>query len=619
MRPGPFSRPARGPSSSARPLRGPGLPGAAGLVGAVGRLARTFHADVASRATRRMIGRAARRVATTTPLSASGFLGASIAGWIATSPSLLPRTWWMWALNYGLSTTYGYASGVGLGRAGRVLLRRLPHPAAQRELTERGREVLRWGGAAALMGITAYSWTRGAMRQREISILVDREPKNLATHAVGTAAGLGMFAGALMAVRGVGATATLYRALLRPYLPPLGVGIGSSLLTAATLALVTDRLLRGEVLERLSERAEQANLLFAPELRRPDSPLISGSPASGERWEWLGAAGRRIVSSAADPDLIEDATGAPAIQPIRVYAGKRSDRTLEQTVAAVLRELDRTRAWEREVLVLFTGTGTGWLQEWSLSAVELLTGGDCATASLQYSVYSSALNYVLDRRTPQRAGRLLFEAVRARLDAMDPADRPRFYVAGESLGSFAGHGAFSDADDMLARVDGAVWTGTPGFTPIWRELTESRRPGTPEIAPVVDEGAHIRFITEPADLLRPFRGRGPAFGPWRSPRIAYVQHASDPVVWWQPSLLVRRPDWLRERVGRDVTGAVRWAPWITFWQIAADMPLSAEVDGGHGHSYHEELVLVWAAVLGLDPTRDRSAIIEAIRRRVRAG
>ncbi|PWH07527.1 hypothetical protein DEO23_02550 [Brachybacterium endophyticum] len=584
-----------------RPRRAPSLPGLA---------------DLAPRRIRRRIGHAARQVATRTPLSASGFLGASMAGWIATSPSLLPRTWWMWALNYGLSTTYGYASGVGLGRVGRLLVRRLPHPAARRPLTPRGREVLRWGGAAALTAITAYSWTRGAMRQREISVLVEQEPKNLATHAVGTAAGLGMFAGALLAVRAVGTTARLYRVLLRPYLPPLGVGVGSVALTGATLALVTDRLVRGTLLERMIEKAEAANRLLSPDLRRPTSALVSGGPGSLEAWEALGAAGRRIVSAVASERAISRATEAPAIPPIRVYAGKRSDRSLEQTVQAVLAELDRTRAWEREVLVVFTGTGTGWLQEWSLSSIEFLTGGDCATASLQYSAYSSALNYVLDRRTPQRAGRLLFEAVHARLQAMDPAERPRFYVAGESLGSFAGQAAFDDVDQMLERVDGAVWTGTPGFTPHWRELTSSRRAGTPEIAPVVDEGEHIRFVTEPADLQRPFRGIGPAFGPWRAPRIAYVQHASDPVVWWKPSLLVRRPDWLHERAGRDVAAAVGWAPWITFWQIAADMPLSGEVAGGHGHSYHEELVQVWAGVLGMDLEEDRSRIVRAIRRRM---
>ena len=33
--------------------------------------------------------------------------------------------------------------------------------------------------------------------------------------------------------------------------------------------------------------------------------------------------------------------------------------------------------------------------------------------------------------------------------------------------------------------------------------------------------------------------------------ILYLQHASDPVVWWSPDLIVSRPDWLSEPPGPD--------------------------------------------------------------------
>ena len=74
-------------------------------------------------------------------------------------------------------------------------------------------------------------------------------------------------------------------------------------------------------------------------------------------------------------------------------------------------------------------------------------------------------------------------------------------------------------------------------------------------------------------------------------------------------------------MGHDVTPAMRWFPWITFWQIASDMPLSIAAPGGHGHSYREEMVPIWAAVLGQDvPEEQRPAqrrrhreIIAAIR------
>ncbi|MCT1430840.1 alpha/beta-hydrolase family protein [Brachybacterium muris] len=543
----------------------------------------------------RITGQQVRRTALRAPLDTGGFLGASAASWIATSPSLLPRTWWMWTTNFGFSQIYGYATGA---LTAHLLARGTRALGLEVHITAERRRRARLLGGAALTGITAYSWVRGVLRQREISHLVQQEPKNLATHVVGTVAGVGASIGALLTARAVLATARMYRALLRPYLPPRVVGVTSLLLTVATVALVAERVVRGRILERAIERAEATNLWISPDIAPPTSPLRSGSRDSLEEWTALGAQGRRIVSFGADARLISETTGAPAMEPIRVYAGKSSTRSLDDAVDAVLAELDRTGAWDREVLVLFTGTGTGWLQEWSLSAIEFLTGGNCATASLQYSVYTSALNYILDRRGPQQAGHQLFHAVSRRLERMPRTQRPRLFVAGESLGSFGGHAAFRDLPDMLARVDGAVWSGTPGFTPIWRELVAKSRPGSPAIAPILDNGRHVRVVTRPRELHQDYWGG--LYEPWQSPRIVYAQHPSDPVAWWEPSLLWEEPAWLRERVGHDVTPAIRWFPWITFWQIAADMPLSIKVTAGHGHAYHEELVPIWAAVLGTD-------------------
>jgi uncharacterized membrane protein len=485
--------------------------------------------------------------------------------------------------------------------------------------TPRTRSRIRALGGAVLVTASVVSFVRGTRRQREISTLIGRRPKPPSTHLVGTVAGVGLATGVLLTARALTATIRLYHAGLRRVIPlPGRVGaICSLVLTGASVVLAVDRVLRGQVLAAMIERAEHTNMLLRPGLRRPTSPLRSGSPASTEPWEALGAAGRRIVAGGAHHAVISATIGRPALEPIRVYAGRRSDRDLDHAVQAVLDELDRTRAWERRVLALFTGTGTGWLQEWSLSAIEFLTGGDCATASLQYSSHPSGLHYVVDRKTPQRAGRMLLEAVRAHLAQLPEDARPRLFVAGESLGSFGGQAAFTDPQDMLEKVDGAVWSGTPGFTPIWNRLTRQRHHASPEIAPMIQDGKHFRFATQPEDLDRSFTGR--EFGPWQHPRIAYVQHASDPVVWWHPGLLWRRPDWLVEKAGADVSSAVRWAPWITFWQIALDMPLSGEAGGGHGHAYHEELVPVWAAVLGIgdrdgeEPEADLEAITAAIR------
>ena len=44
-------------------------------------------------------------------------------------------------------------------------------------------------------------------------------------------------------------------------------------------------------------------------------------------------------------------------------------------------------------------------------------------------------------------------------------------------------------------------------------------------------------------------------------------------------------------------GAVRWIPFITFWQVTADLPFATGVPVGHGHVYTGEYVDAWADVL----------------------
>lgn len=191
----------------------------------------------------------------------------------------------MWTANIGFSEIYGYAAGTLLGRLGRGAARAI---GLQVEIAPDHRRRARWAGAGALVAITAYSWVRGVLRQREISQLVQQEPKNLATHLVGTAAGLGASAGALVVARAVIATARLYRLLLRPYLPARLLGTASLLLTAATVAVLLERLVRGGMLERTIERAEVTNALISPSWPHPPrrcaraarAPPRPGSPSA---------------------------------------------------------------------------------------------------------------------------------------------------------------------------------------------------------------------------------------------------------------------------------------------------------------------------------------------------
>ena len=95
----------------------------------------------------------------------------------------------------------------------------------------------------------------------------------------------------------------------------------------------------------------------------------------------------------------------------------------------------------------------------------------------------------------------------------------------------------------------------------------------------------------------PSAGYPPAGLPWNGSRVLYLMHPSDPIVWWGPSLILQKPDWTSEPPGKDVLGSVVWIPFVTFWQITADLPFATAVPGGHGHKYTSEYVDAWYTVM----------------------
>ena len=121
-------------------------------------------------------------------------------------------------------------------------------------------------------------------------------------------------------------------------------------------------------------------------------------------------------------------------------------------------------------------------------------------------------------------------------------------------------------------------------------MTRNRDPGSPERLPIYQQGSNVRFSARAANLARPD-------DPWGIPRIVYVQHASDPIAWWNTALLFRKPDWLREKRGYDVLPSVEWIPFVTFLQVSADMAVAVDVPDGHGHRYVKDIANAWAAIL----------------------
>lgn len=524
-----------------------------------------------------------------------GLIFALFGLWTALTPSLVPRTWWMVAVNVWLSTLFAYGIGGFIGRISRWLaeITRL-HVTVS---TSAVRGIRRsWYAILTLISLGMFIWC--TRQQRSVSDAVGLPRKVWFAQTVGVLTGLVFFVTTVLLMRFIAhGIRTLYtgvhRFIAQPVLAVVVVALSVALLLWATNNVIVRTTANG-----VAHVMAQTNAQTAAGRTPPTSPLRSGSPASLQTWDGLGREGKDVVTDGPSAAMISDVMGKPAKEPIRVYAGLNAQRDYTAEARGVLAELIRTGAFHRKVLVIQNGTGSGWVEEWSVSAVEYLTRGDCATATMQYSYLGSVGAFLLDRESPKQGARALFTIIYNYWKTLDPQTRPKLYTSGVSLGSFGGQAAFASINDMVSKVDGAVWVGTPGFTPIWKDLEKHRREGSPEIVPVIGNGRVVRFIGNPREITHDHWGA--PYPPWRShTRIAYVQHPSDPVTWWSPEMIWAEPDWMRERAGNDVNPHILWTPWSSFWQVTADMTLATTPPGGHGHNYHSEFIPIWAAVLGI--------------------
>ena len=242
------------------------------------------------------------------------------------------------------------------------------------------------------------------------------------------------------------------------------------------------------------------------------------------------------------------------------------------------------------MVAVATTTGTGWINEAEASALEYMYNGNTAIVTMQYSFLPSWLSFLVDKENARQAGQALFEAVDALIREMPEAQRPKLVVFGESLGSFGGEAPFLSLNNLVARTDGALYSGPTFNNTIWTDLTRNRDAGSPEWLPIYDKGENVRFVARPDNLGRPD-------DPWGTPRVVYLQHASDPIAWWNPDLLFAEPDWLREPRGYDLSGRMQWIPVVTFLQVSADMAVAVDVPDGHGHVYVKDVANAWAAIL----------------------
>jgi uncharacterized membrane protein len=317
---------------------------------------------------------------------------------------------------------------------------------------------------------------------------------------------------------------------------------------------------------------------------------VSGGPASNVTWESLGRTGRDYVAGAPTADQIQAYTGVAALSPVRAYAGLDESDDPRVRAQVALDELKRLGGFDREVLVIGNTTGSGWVDDQAIWPLEFMYDGDTATVAMQYSYLPSWLSFLVDKSRAQASGRALFDAVYGKWESLPAKTRPELVVFGESLGSFGGETAFSGSADMQNRTDGIVFMGPPADNTLANEFRSQRDAGSPEWQPVFEQGRAVRFVAETGDFDN-------VTGPWEDPKVMYIQHASDPISWWSPQLLLHRPDWLSEDPGPDRSTAMTWIPFLTFFQVSADLAVANNVPNGHGHRFGLISVDAWAQVL----------------------
>jgi uncharacterized membrane protein len=381
----------------------------------------------------------------------------------------------------------------------------------------------------------------------------------------------------------------LVRQLERFAPPRISAVVVVVLLLALTVALLNGVVAR-VAMSTINKTFSAVNDETDPEFPAPTSRLRSGGPESLDSWESLGHQGRVFVSAGPTVEQLTKFNGKPAIEPIRAYAGLHSAPGIKATAQLAAEELRRTGGLDRAVVAVATTTGTGWINEAEASALEYMYNGNTAIVSMQYSFLPSWLSFLVDNENARQAGQALFEAVDAMIRQLPDGKRPKLVVFGESLGSFGGEAPFLALNNLVARTDGALFSGPTFNNTIWEDLTRNRDEGSPMWLPIYDKGENVRFAARSDNL-----GRPP--DPWGRPRVVYLQHASDPIAWWNVDLLFAKPDWLKEPRGYDLSPRMEWIPIVTFLQVSADMAVAVDVPDGHGHVYVKDVANAWAAIL----------------------
>ena len=511
-----------------------------------------------------------------------GCWGALVVGCLSFTPSLLPRGGVVQGLVWGITAAIGYGLGVLFGWIWRAFADREPR-------RPRHRSWLVFFISAAVLVVVSFGL--GQYWQSQIRKLMGVTDYSIPLVIASPFVAAAVFCLLLLIGRGLRGLYRWAAQLLSRWIGRRAArATGWTLVAGLAYLVVTGLLLQGFV-NVMNSAYSVRDTKTAEGVHQPATGLRSGGPGSVIPWDTLGWQGRNFIGKGPSVTDIGKFTGQPAMEPIRVYSGLASAPDAEARAALAVRDLQRAGGFGRKNLLVVTTTGSGWVDPALVDSFEYLSGGDSATVAIQYSYLPSWISYLVDQSKAREAGRALFDAVYGAWTQLPADQRPRLYVAGESLGSFGGETAFSGEYSMANLTGGVLFAGPPNFNTLFREFTDHRDPGSPEVQPIYQDGRIVRFADDATKAIPP------SGQPWDGTRVLYMMHPSDPIVWWSPHLVFSEPDWISEHPGKDVLETMFWMPFVTFWQVTADLPFATGVPAGHGHKYTSEYVDGFNAVM----------------------
>lgn len=476
---------------------------------------------------------------------------------------------------------------------------------------------LRYLPASLVAGAVTAGWAEFLRHRREAldNVAADDEAEQDAPGA--------QVSGARALALGLGITGGLYALATANRLAARGLGLTFSFLFPGNVRLwqFAGRLTSlgllsagvGVGLHRVNTRIEAgAGTLEPANADAPESANVSGGHDSLVSWATLSREGRRHVKTYVRREWIAEVMQEPAVDPIRVYVGLDSAPTETERVRLAIAELQRTGAFDRELMIIVSPTGTGYVNYVAVEAAECLTRGNCATVTLQYSKRPSPLS--LDRVWEGRKHfQLLVSAIMRELHDRPPGARPRVVVFGESLGAHTSQDAFLHLGTVglqAAGIERALWIGSPHLSKWKAQVFGPERPD-------VDQSLVGEFDNFEQLEAMPAEERAAL-------RYYFITHGNDAVGKFGPDLLIQQPDWLGDPEARGVRvpKGEKWRSPTSFFQTLIDMKNAMDakpaVPGefvASGHDYSADLARFVREAYALTCTDEQMERIEQSLRR----